>query len=600
MSGEQGIGAMIHYPIDPYFLIRKKKSMRRALLQRPDLTEKRIAILGGSTTAEVKDMMELFLLSGGIRPVFYESEYNRYSEDILFPNPALERFSPDVIYIHTSSVNITRFPAIRESEADVQALLDAETGRFQALWDKISKQYGCSVIQNNFELPHFRGMGNLDGYDIHGRTRFIAELNHSFSRLARERRNLYLNDIHYLSAWFGLERWYDKLYWYSYKYAMSCEAIPFLANSVASIIKALFGKSRKCLVLDLDNTLWGGVIGDDGLKGLQLGPETPEGEAYTEFQKYVRELKERGIILAVCSKNEEANAREGFSHPDSILKPEDFSAFCANWDPKPGNICDVAKALGIGLDSLVFADDDPAERDLVRSQQPQVAVPELGNNVAAYISLLDKTGLFETVSISPEDLERNTFYAQNAARQELEEKYPDYHAFLRSLQMNAEIRAFVPVYWDRIAQLINKTNQFNVTTRRYTQAEIEAIAGQEKYLTLYGRLRDKFGEHGLIAAIIGEIRGTELHIDLWLMSCRVLKRGMEEAMFDQLVEAARAVGITVIHGYYSPTARNGLVSGLFEHMGFACTERNDAGETKWRWDMPQEYRRKNLFIEVNG
>ena len=282
----------LNYPFDVHTLLRKKKAIRRELLRQPDLLDKRVAILGGSTTAEVKDILELFLLHDGIRPIFYESEYNRYYEDIMFHNKELEQFGPEIVYIHTSSVNIIRFPSTRDSATDVDTLLTAEIARYQALWDRITTTYSCPIIQNNFELPHYRGLGNLDSYDIHGRSAFTAELNLRFSEQARRRQNLYLNDINYLSAWFGLERWYDKLFWYSYKYAMSYEAIPLLADSIASIIKAIYGKTKKCLVLDLDNTLWGGVIGDDGLNGIRIGKETPDADAYTAFQQYVKGLKE--------------------------------------------------------------------------------------------------------------------------------------------------------------------------------------------------------------------------------------------------------------------------------------------------------------------
>jgi FkbH-like protein len=473
----------MNYPFDAHYLLRKKKAIRRDLLLQSGLLDKRIAILGGSTTAEVKDMLELFLLQEGIRPFFYESEYNRYYEDLIFQNPALEEFAPDIIYIHTTSVNIRRFPSVLESDTEVDELLSSEVIRFQSMWDAVAERYACPVIQNNFELPHYRGLGNLDSYDIHGRSRFVSELNLRFSEQARQRKNLYLNDINYLAAWFGLERWYDKLFWYSYKYAMNYEAIPLLADSVASIIKAIYGRTKKCLVLDLDNTLWGGVIGDDGLNGIQIGKETPEAEAFTEFQQYCRILKERGIILAVCSKNDEGNAREGFTHPDSILKLEDFSAFQANWDPKHQNIRNIAQSLNIGIDSIVFADDNPVEREIVQSQEPEVKVPILGSNVAHYINILDKSGYFETVSLSTDDLSRSSFYADNNVRQEHQAVFANYEEFLCSLEMKAEIKPFSSIYLDRITQLINKTNQFNLTTRRYTQLEVERLTHKDNYIT---------------------------------------------------------------------------------------------------------------------
>lgn len=357
--------------------------------------------------------------------------------------------------------------------------------RFSGLWDRIEQDYGCPVIQNNFELPHYRILGNLDAYDTHGRTAFIGKLNYRFAGEAKKRKNLHLNDINYLSAWFGLERWYDKFFWYSYKYAMNYEAIPLLADSVASIIMGIFGKGKKCLVLDLDNTLWGGVIGDDGLQGIRIGKETPEAEAYTAFQRYVKELKERGVLLAVCSKNDESNAREGFTHPDTVLSSDDFAAFIANWNPKHENIREIASALNIGTDSLVFVDDNPVEREIVRAQAAEIAVPELGSDVAKFIDILDKTGLFETVSLCADDLMRNLFYTANTEREKQKEQYANYDEFLRSLEMVAEIAPFSPVYVDRIAQLTNKTNQFNLTTRRYTLSEIQAMAEDNGHITLY-------------------------------------------------------------------------------------------------------------------
>jgi len=582
------------YPLNAHTLLRKKKAIRRDLLTQTNLDDKRIAILGGSTTAEVRDMLELFLLHAGIRPVFYESEYNRYFEDVMFPESGLKDFRPEIIYIHTTNLNIRRFPALNESCEAIEELLANEMNRFSGLWERIEQDYGCPVIQNNFELPHYRILGNLDAYDTHGRTAFIGMLNYRFAGEAEKRKNLHLNDINYLSAWFGLERWHDRLFWYSYKYAMNYEAIPLLADSVASIIRGICGKAKKCLVLDLDNTLWGGVIGDDGLQGIRIGKETPEAEAYTEFQRYVRELKERGVLLAVCSKNDETNAREGFAHPDSILSADDFAAFTANWNPKHENIRDIAYTLNIGIDSLVFADDNPVEREIVRAQLAEVTVPELGSDIVKYIDILDKTGLFETVSLSADDLQRNMFYVANTERAKQQEQFASYDEFLRSLKMVAEIAPFSPIYLDRITQLTNKTNQFNLTTRRYTLSEIQTMADDDSYITLYGKLRDKFGDNGLVSVIAGIKKENELHIDLWLMSCRVLKRGMETAMLDALVARARECGLKAIVGYYFPTAKNGMVKNLFHEMGF-----RKLPENSWHLDISENYTSKNPFIEIN-
>ncbi len=590
----------LQYPFNPHELLRKKKAIRRALLDQGEFEEKRIAILGGSTSAEIRDMLELFLLNVGIRPVFYESEYNRFYEDAVFDNPQLDQFAPEIVYIHTTTVNIRHSPSLSATPQEADEALQQEFGRFRSVWEQLSAKYSCSIIQNNFEPPHCRILGNLDCYDHRGLTRFISELNRLFSEAASNSKNLYINDINYLSAWFGLERWYDKQFWYSYKYAMNCEAIPLLAHSVAAIVRALYGKSGKCLVLDLDNTLWGGVIGDEGLGGIRIGSESAEAEAYSGFQQYVKGLNERGILLAVSSKNETDAAKEGFSHQDSILSLTDFSSFRANWEPKSENVREIAKELNIGIDSLVFVDDNPVERELVRSQEPEVTVPEMGDNIAGYINLLDKGLYFETVSLSGDDLQRGSFYASSRALASEEKKFATYDDFLSSLHMTAEIRPFSPDYLDRITQLVNKTNQFNLTTRRYSIAEIAAISLDSNYITLYGRLRDKFGDHGLISVIIGRQDKDRLHIETWLMSCRVLKRSMETAMFDALSRSARMKGINSLLGYYIPTPKNGMVCNHYRNMGFESVENSEDGATFWQFDLNDALKNSIFFIEVES
>ena len=584
-------------PLDVDRLLRKKKAIRRELLDSYDrFDERRIAILGGSTTAEVKDMLELFLLGSGIRPVFYESDYGRYFEDLAFPS-AVEAFKPEIIYLHTSNVNIAQYPSPTDDVAAFDRLVDDELEKFRTLWDRTGQVHHCPVIQNNFEMPCARVLGDLDGYAVQGHTRFVEELNRRFGDEARARPQLHINDIHYLSAWFGLERWYDPSAMYAYKYAMCLQAIPHLAQNVAAIINSIYGRTRKCLVLDLDNTLWGGVIGDDGLGGVELGAETAVAEGYTAFQRYVKDLKDRGVILAVCSKNDEANARLGFSHDDSILKLSDFSDFQANWDEKPVNLRRIADRLGVGVDSLVFVDDNAAERDLVRAQEPLVAVPEVGDDVTRFISILDRSGLFETTSLSAEDLRRASLYADNSQRAQSAARFETYDDFLRSLDMVAEIEPLTEAALERAVQLCNKTNQFNVTTRRVTTAEMAGMIASPDVITICGRLKDRFGDNGLISLMSGDLRDTTLEISIWLMSCRVLKRGMEGAMLDRMVELARARGATSLVGRYLPTTKNNMVSGLFADMGFAAHD--TAGGPEWRLDLVAPYQDRNSIIRVN-
>ena len=569
---EKTVHADLSYPLDSQYILRKKRAIKKQLLANENKSsiEKRIAILGGSTTAEIKNILEIFLLSYGIRPMFYESEYNKYYEDALFGNEILNDFKPDLIYIHTSVVNITRFPNPNDGEDDVNLLLDEEYRKYRSIWDSLAK-FNCSIIQNNFDYPLHRSLGNLDCYDIHGKTWFVQRLNEKFAQGAREIKNLYLHDINYLSSYLGLKNWFDKSLWFQAKYALGFEAIPELCLNLSNIIKSIFGKSKKCLVLDLDNTCWGGVIGDDGLNGIQIGTETAVAESFTALQRYAQELKSRGVTLAVCSKNDLNNAEEGFTHPDSILKRDDFTAFKANWDPKFQNIEEIAREINIGLDSLVFIDDNPAEREIVSSQIPQVSVPNVGDQVLHFIDHIDRNGYFEPISLSKEDINRNQYYAANKQRLKEQAAFTSYGDFLSSLDMIAEIQTFSPIYLDRITQLTNKTNQFNLTTQRYTAGGIENIATNDNYVRIYGKLTDKFGDNGLIAISIGRIEQTVCHIDLWLMSCRVIKRDMEFAMLDEFVRQCKEKGITEIIGYYYKSAKNNMVSKLYQKFGFALS-----------------------------
>jgi FkbH-like protein len=559
-------------------LLQKRKRLRRELSANQDLRELRIAVLGGVTTNEVVDLLELLLLDAGFRPVFYQSEYNRYFEDAVLEPEKLAAFRPEIVYIHTHWMNIhTAHLGVTSKETKVAAVVAAELARYQTIWDSLHQSVGCNIIQNNFETPPIGLLGNADCVSESGRTRLVWELNLAFSRAAAENQKLVIQDLHSLSAFLGHQQWHDWTRWFSYKIPTTPQASLAIAKSTTAIIGSLFGKSKKCLVLDLDNTLWGGVIGDVGADRIEIGKETPVAEAHTAVQQYCLELRRRGILLAVCSKNQEEIAREGFAHPDTVLKLEHFSAFKANWEPKHQNLQAIAAELNLGLDSFVFVDDNPAERALVRAQLPMVLTPEVGSDVALYPTILDATRCFESVRLSKEDLERADAYAANSARACSAAKFADYGAYLDSLGMKAEIDTFQPVYLDRIAQLINKTNQFNLTTRRYTYAEVEDVSKHPDYIALYGKLADTFGDNGLISVLIGRRDGASLHLDLWLMSCRVLKRDMELAMLDALVERAAAAGIEKLVGYYYPTAKNKMVEDHYRQLGFAPEASQDGG-----------------------
>jgi FkbH-like protein len=586
---------MLTFPHDFPTLLRKRRSIARDLAAQCALAPvAKIAILGGSTTQEIASWLEIFLLDRGIRPVIHQSDYNKYFEDTVLDSKALAEFAPDIVYLHLSSVNFP--PASCATDDDFEAAIRSRMEHFTSVWEAIWAVAPCQIVMNTFDVPHLRPLGHLDASALTGGAHFVGRLNQDLAKVARANSRLLLHDAASLAATSGVANWYSPDRWYSYKIPTSPEADITLGHSLATLIAAARGRSRKVLVLDLDNTLWGGVIGDDGPDKIVIGRETARGEAFTAFQQYAKRLQERGVLLAVCSKNDDAMARRGFAHPDSVLRLDDFAAFRANWEPKHDNIKAIAEQLNLGLDSFVFVDDNPAERHLVAAQLPMVAVPEVGSDVCRFPMIVDAARYFEATSISAEDVQRTKLYAQNSEREAMSQQFADYGAYLDSLQMVAEIETFSPVYIDRITQLTNKTNQFNLTTRRYTKTEMEEVATSPNYIPLYGRLSDVFGDNGLISVVIGRRDERVLRIDLWLMSCRVLKRGMEGAMLDALVARAQDADIETIIGTYILTPRNGMVSDHYKSLGFSPMAGDTTDSTSWSLDITGPYSPRNHHI----
>ncbi len=587
----------LEYPFDNEYVMKKRKSLRRTLLaDGTKRLKKKIAVFGGSTTNDIVVYLELFLLNNGIEPEFYQSEYARYWQDAMFPSEELLDFQPDIVFIHTTSRNITAYPTAADSKEAVSGLLEAEYQKFEQMWQKISDTYHCPIIQNNFEMPFYRIMGNKDCCDYRGRSNFVNRLNEKFYEYAEKTEGFYINDIHFISASYGLKEWSNPLYWNMYKYAMCVEAIPEFSLNLANIIKSVFGKNKKALALDLDNTLWGGVVGDDGVEGIQIGQETGVSQSYYEFQSYIKSLKQLGIILTVCSKNDHENAIAGLNHPEGALKPDDFIIIKANWENKDRNIIETAAELNILPDSIVFVDDNPAERAIVNAQIAGISTPVM-DSVENYITTIDRNGYFEVTNFSEDDLKRNEMYKANAERAAQQASFTDYNEYLLSLDMTAVIDDFIPIYLQRITQLSNKSNQFNVTTKRYTPTEMEEVFHSGNYIRLYGKLIDKFGDNGVVSVVIGKKDGDTLHMDLWIMSCRVLKRDMEFAMLDRLTERCKEQGIHTIKGYYYPTAKNKMVKDLYQTFGFEKIEEDNEGNTVWQLNV-DSYENKNHVIKV--
>ncbi len=546
-----------------------------------DCMYKKIAVLGGSTTKHLKDTLELFLMREGIQCDFYESEYNRYWEEGVFENRELEQFSPDIIYVFTSYRNL-----------NLDEVLECQYDKYEQLWEKLQERYHCTILQNNFELPFYRLLGNQDAVLNKGDTYYINRMNEKLYTYAGNHNNFYVVDLHYLAAEFGLSKWYDLNTWYLYKYAFSLEAVPLVAWNVSRIIKAMCGKNKKGFVLDLDNTLWGGVVGEDGPDHIEIGEGTPVGEAYLEFQKYIKRHEDLGIVLNICSKNDICTALEGIQKEENLLKQDDFFIIQSNWNRKDENLKTIAEKLNVSVDSLVFLDDNPAEREIVNQNLPAVETPSF-DSVEHYIQLVDQNHYFEVLNLSQEDQKRNDMYRENKLRKQEEERFQDYGSYLRSLDMKARIHPFQEAEWDRIFQLVQKSNQFNLTTKRYTMNEIQEMSKSPDYMTLSGRLRDRFGDNGIVSLIVVQKEDETAHIRLWVMSCRVLGRNMEYAMFDALLVRCRQCGIRKIKGYYFPTDKNGLVKDLFQRLGF---EHEDG--CIWCYDIPKAGGEMNEYIAI--
>ncbi len=584
------------YPFDSALIMQKRRKLLRQLKEQEGSLRLRIAVLGGSTTSDIVKTLELFLRNRGIVPEFWESEYAQYWNDAMFENPSLESFKPELIFIHTSSRNIQAFPQISDSKELCEHKLEQTYSHFSQMWERLSSVYGCPIIQNNFEMPLTRLLGNMEAGCPQGKIDFITRLNVHFADYAAAHKHFYIHDINYLSASYGLDKWLEPTYWHLYKYALAVPAIPEFAYSLSNMICSLMGKNKKVLALDLDNTLWGGVIGDDGQAGIEIGQETSMGQAYAELQQYIKTHKDIGILLTVCSKNDYENAISGLEHPDSVLKPDDFTLIKANWEPKSQNLLDSANELNLLPESFVFVDDNPAERAIVSAQLPDTAVVAF-HSVEECMLAIDRSGYFEVTSFSRDDAKRSEMYKANVQRQAAAQQFGDYQDFLKSLDMTAEIHDFDAVHLPRITQLTNKSNQFNVTTKRYTQTEMEQVAESTEHIRLYGRLTDKFGDNGIVSVVIGRKEQTTLHIELWLMSCRVLKRDMELAMLDTLVKTATVQGIKEIIGYYYPTPKNGMVKKLFETFGFDKLSEDTDGNSVWKLKTA-DYVPKNQVIHV--
>jgi len=454
----------------------------------------------------------------------------------------------------------------------------------------ISSKSNAKIILFNYLEINDGVFGNFSAkLDISFITQ-LRKINVAISELAQITKNLFINDIVSLQTQFGTAFIIDNKFYINSDIAFSLDFLPHLAKNTLDIIKSIEGKINKCLVLDLDNTLWGGIIGDDGVEGIQVG-QLGIGKAFTELQQWFKQLKERGIILTICSKNTEAIAKEPFiNHPEMVLKLDDIAVFIANWETKVDNIRHIQSILNIGFDSMVFIDDNPFERNLVKENIPQIHAPDLPEDPSDYLNFLRALNLFETASFTSEDSERTHLYQEDAKRQVFKKSFLNEGEYLAGLAMTSKIESFNKFNIPRVAQLTVRSNQFNLRTKRYSEVEIEQIANSKKHTCMSFTLSDKFGDHGLIAVVILEMKNpNDLFIDTWLMSCRVLKRGMESFVLNKIVSIAKELGCEKVIGEYIPTPKNEIVSNHYKDLGFKAID------DFWYLKV-EDYRKRKTYI----
>jgi len=548
--------------LDYFALLKKAKE-----LPPPAGRRLKLALLGDVSTQHLVPLLRALLAGNGVDSEVYEAGFDTVEVEALDPASGLYAFAPDVVVILQAIGKLKS--SYYESTGDRSTFAQTRAGEIEEVWKAIRKRSGASIVQSNFVLPYERPFGNygLEVPDtLHG---LVSELTREIGLRARQNAGVLVNDVDYLAAWFGRRHFIDEKLWALSKSLCALELLPEVAQNIVDIALAAHGRAVKCVVLDLDNTLWGGVVGDDGLEGIELG-DSDETGVFRAFQLYLRELGRRGILLAVCSKNDEAVARRVFQeHPGMVLREDDLAAFVANWEDKATNIRRIRDKLNIGLDTMVFLDDNPFERNLVRQMVPDVIVPELPEDPGLYVRAISEMNLFEVASHSALDEQRATLYREQERRDEERSRFESLDDYLKSLETTARVARFEPRDLPRIAQLLQRSNQFNLTTRRHSEAECEAMMGDEAGCFPFSiTVRDRFGDFGLINVVILRRADSALEIDTFVMSCRVLQRGVEQLAMNKVFEEARRSGCRRVLGRYIPTAKNGMVKDFYDRFGF--------------------------------
>jgi len=550
------------------------KELQKAAGKNVEGNEIKTAVVGNCATQFFSVAVQGYAKLSGLNVNLFDADYNQIEEQFLDPASEVYRFNPDniILWIATDKI-YEEFLELNNTER--KDFSNRYISRLENLWALIAQHSKARILQPNFTEIDDKVIGN---YSCKVDTTFtyqIRKLNFILQEKAAQNPNIFLIDLLSVQIQLGREKYYNAALYYNAKMPIAISALPYVGKAVTDVLMALSGNIKKCIIMDLDNTIWGGIIGDDGLSNIEIG-ELGKGHVFIHLQKWLKQLKEFGIILAVCSKNDEATAKEPFEKSkDMILHLDDISVFVANWNDKATNIKLIQETLNIGMNSIVFLDDNPFERNLVRDLLPEVEVPELPEDPACYLEFLQSCNYFETASYTGCKSDRTKLYQAEYKRKKAEAEYESIDTYLKGLQMIGTAQPFDSKHYSRIAQLSQRSNQFNLRTIRYTEEDIKRIAENKNYYTIYYTLRDKFGEHGLVSVIImKKISEDTLFIDTWLMSCRVLKRGMEEFVMNKLMQMAKKEGFHFVTAEYIPTRKNSMVKDIYKRMGFLNDKEN--------------------------
>lgn len=566
-----------------------KRNLKKDVSNLPTL---KVSLLGDTATQFLATAIKGEGIERGYNIDLFEAEYNQVERQVLDPTSDLYAHDAKYTVVFQSTHKLLEQYSLMPA-SDWNSLADERINFIRTICESV----GGKIIYYNYPEIEDTVFGSYANKVSSSFSYQLRKLNFELMNLAQSYPNLFICDIAGIQNKFGRDFMFDSTVYVSTEMILSIDALPYVASRTLDIIASIEGKFKKCLILDLDNTVWGGVVGDDGWENIQVGHGLGIGKAFSEFQQWVKKLKNRGVIICVCSKNDEDKAKEPFDkNPEMVLKLDDISVFVANWENKADNIRTIQSILNIGFDSMVFLDDNPFERNMVRENVPGVTVPELPDDPGEYLEFLYSQNLFETASYSSADKDRTKQYQVEAQRVSSAKKFTNEADFLKSLEMVSEVTGFTSFNTPRVAQLSQRSNQFNLRTVRYTEDQITAIEKDPKQKGFAFTLEDKFGDNGLIAVVILQEKDSKtLFIDTWFMSCRVLKRGMENFTLNTIVEIAKANGYKKIIGEYLPTAKNSMVAEHYPSLGF--TKLDGTETAQWALDV-ENYQKKECYINI--